>query len=94
MDRITAAARQVADATGRNDTTKSATQRRSKIVFAEQAGIVELPHARSCCTTEACKILLLLLQHVNYFFKRKQSSMMKHHSKTMYITMYAIQGHT
>ena len=43
------------------DTTKSATERRSKILFAEQAGILELPHARSCCTTEACKILLLFL---------------------------------
>ena len=70
MDRITAAARQVADATGRNDTTKSATQRRSKIVF---AGIVELPHARSCCTTEACKILLLLapLRQQRSFFAQQ-----------------------
>jgi len=26
----------------------------------EQAGFLELPHDRSCCTTEICKIFLLL----------------------------------
>ena len=56
VDRITAAANQVADANESKNTTKSATERRSKYVFAEPADILELPHARSCCTTEACKI--------------------------------------
>lgn len=30
-------------------------------VVAEQAMLLELPRARSCCSTEACEILLLLL---------------------------------
>ena len=55
-DRITAAAEQIADAAKSQDTTQSATEKRSKVVFAEQAGLLELPHARSCSTTEACKI--------------------------------------
>ena len=60
VDRITAAANQVADAIESKDTTKSATQRKEAgVVFAEQAGILELPHTRSCCSTEACKNLSL-----------------------------------
>ena len=43
-----------------------------QVVLAEQAGFLELPHARACCTTEACKILLLISvvteQHLSVLF--------------------------
>ena len=41
--------------------------------IAEQAGILELPHARSCCLTEACKILLLLLLKTLLLYGSKSS---------------------